>query len=104
MPPPPAEPSHVPPERPLVSVIVPVYKVEKYLPRCLESIAAQTYPNLDIILVDDGSPDACGGMCDRFAQEHANVRVLHQANQGETVDDISAHLTAHLIVVGTDEG
>lgn len=76
-------PSPQPTEHPLVSVIVPVYKVEEYLPRCLESIAAQTYPNLDVILVDDGSPDACGGMCDRFAQDHANVRVLHQTNQGQ---------------------
>lgn len=83
MPPPPAVPTPVPPEHPLVSVIVPVYKVEKYLPRCLASIAAQTYPNLDVILVDDGSPDSCGETCDRFAREHANVRVLHQANQGQ---------------------
>ena len=70
---------------PLVSVIVPVYKVEKYLPRCLESIAAQSYPNLDVILVDDGSPDSCGEICEQFARAHPNVRVLHQANQGQAV-------------------
>lgn len=81
----PAVPTPVSPELPLVSLIVPVYKVENYLPRCLESIAAQTYPNLDIILVDDGSPDASGEMCDQFARDRANVRVLHQPNQGQSV-------------------
>lgn len=70
------------PSTPLVSLVVPVYKVEECLPRCLDSIAAQTYPNLDIILVDDGSPDSCGEMCERFARAHPNVRVLHQTNQG----------------------
>ena len=52
-----------------ISVIVPIYKVENYLNRCVESIRKQTYRNLEIILVDDGSPDACGEMCDRYAQE-----------------------------------
>ena len=52
---------------PKVSLIIPVYKVEKYLPRCLESVAAQTYDNFETILVDDGSPDRCGEICDAFA-------------------------------------
>ncbi|MCM1522826.1 MAG: glycosyltransferase, partial [Muribaculaceae bacterium] len=52
----------------LVSVIVPVYKVERYLGRCVESIRQQTYGNLEIILVDDGSPDGCPELCDRFAE------------------------------------
>ncbi|MCI7489041.1 MAG: glycosyltransferase, partial [Oscillospiraceae bacterium] len=51
--------------KPLVGVIVPVYKVEKYLDKCIESIVGQTYENLEIILVDDGSPDNCPAMCDR---------------------------------------
>ena len=53
----------------LVSLIIPVYKVEAYLERCVRSVLAQTYQNLEIILVDDGSPDRCGEICDRFAQE-----------------------------------
>lgn len=66
----------------LISVIVPVYRVEKYLKRCVESIAGQTYQNLEIILVEDGSPDRCGEMCDRFAKEDRRIRVLHQKNGG----------------------
>ena len=53
----------------LITVIVPVYKVEKYLRRCIDSILAQTYTNLEIILVDDGSPDNCGKICDEYAQK-----------------------------------
>lgn len=53
--------------KPLVSVIVPAYKVEKYLDKCVESIVEQTYKNLEIILVDDGSPDNCPSMCDSWA-------------------------------------
>ena len=67
---------------PKVSLIIPVYKVEKYLPRCLESVAAQTYDNFETILVDDGSPDNCGKMCDEYAATHENVIVIHQENQG----------------------
>ena len=66
----------------LVSVIVPVYNVEAYLPRCLQSIADQTYPNLDIILVDDGSTDRSGKLCEAFAEKDARCRVIHQENQG----------------------
>ena len=67
---------------PKVSLIIPVYKVEKYLPRCLESVAAQTYDNFETILVDDGSPDHCGKMCDEYAATHENVIVIHQENGG----------------------
>lgn len=66
----------------LISVIVPVYKVEKYLERCVRSIQNQTYSNLEIILVDDGSPDNCPAMCDRFAAEDPRIRVIHKENGG----------------------
>lgn len=67
---------------PLVSVIIPVYKVEKYLAECVDSVLNQTYHNLEIILVDDGSPDACGAMCDAYAAKDKRVRVIHRVNGG----------------------
>lgn len=66
----------------LISIIVPVYKVEKYLNRCIESIVAQTYKNLEIILVDDGSPDNCPKMCDSWAQRDERIKVIHKPNGG----------------------
>ena len=66
----------------LVSIVVPIYNVEKYLDRCLDSIVAQTYRNLDIILVDDGSPDSCPQMCDAWAKKDSRIRVIHKRNQG----------------------
>lgn len=65
-----------------VSVIVAIYKVERYLERCLESIIDQTYQDLEIILVDDGSPDKCPEICDRYASCDKRVQVIHQNNQG----------------------
>ena len=67
---------------PLISIIVPCYNVEKYLPKCVESIINQTYRNLEIILVDDGSPDNCGQMCDEYARKDSRVVVIHQKNGG----------------------
>ncbi|MDR3346595.1 MAG: glycosyltransferase, partial [Campylobacteraceae bacterium] len=69
-------------KNPLISVIVPVYKVEQYLAACLNSIVNQTYKNLEIILVDDGSPDNCGKICDEYAQKDSRIVVLHQPNGG----------------------
>lgn len=69
-------------EKPLISVIVPVYKVEQYIHRCLDSILAQTYKNLEIILVDDGSPDRCGEICDEYAAKDSRIQVVHQENGG----------------------
>lgn len=67
---------------PLISIIVPVYQVEAYLDRCVESLLAQTYENLEIILVDDGSPDRCPQICDTYAEKDRRVRVIHQENAG----------------------
>ena len=69
-------------KKPLISVIVPVYKAEKYLHRCVDSILAQTYTNLEIILVDDGSPDNSGVICDEYAARDSRIRVIHQENGG----------------------
>jgi glycosyltransferase involved in cell wall biosynthesis len=69
-------------ERPLISVIVPVYRVEAYLQTCVDSILGQTYPNLEILLVDDGSPDRCGQICESYAAADTRVRVIHQENGG----------------------
>lgn len=66
----------------LISVIVPVYKVEPYLNKCVESIVKQTYKNLEIILVDDGSPDNCPVMCDEWAKKDSRVKVIHKQNGG----------------------
>ena len=66
----------------LISVIVPVYKVEAYLDRCVQSIVDQTYTNLEIILVDDGSPDRCPEMCEDWAERDSRIRVIHQKNAG----------------------
>lgn len=65
-----------------VSVIVPVYKVEKYLHKCMDSILAQTYTELEILLVDDGSPDNCPAICDEYAQKDGRIRVIHKKNGG----------------------
>ena len=61
-----------------ISVIVPVYKVEKYLDKCVESIVNQTYQELEIILVDDGSPDRCPQMCDEWAKKDPRIKVIHK--------------------------
>lgn len=66
----------------LISVIVPVYNVEKYLDRCVQSIVDQTYRNLEIILVDDGSPDRCPAMCDAWAEKDSRIKVIHKENGG----------------------
>lgn len=65
-----------------ISVIVPVYKVEKYIHRCVESLLKQTYSNIEIVLVDDGSPDSCGGICDYFAEKDQRIKVIHKENGG----------------------
>lgn len=69
--------------QPLVSVVIPVYNVEAYLDRCVASVVNQTYPNLEIILVDDGSPDRCPAMCDEWAEKDGRIRVIHKQNAGQ---------------------
>lgn len=66
----------------LISVVVPVYKVELHLRECLDCLVRQTYPFIDIILVDDGSPDRCGEICDEYAEKDERITVIHQKNQG----------------------
>ena len=67
---------------PLISIIVPIYRVEEYLDRCVQSILAQTYKDIEIILVDDGSPDRCPQMCDEYALKDARIKVIHKQNGG----------------------
>lgn len=69
-------------KQPLISIIVPVYKVEKYLGKCIESILAQTYKNIEVILVDDGSPDKCPAICDGYVEKDDRIIVIHKQNGG----------------------
>lgn len=69
----------------LVSIIIPVYNAEQYIEKCIESVLAQTYTNLEIIMIDDGSKDHSGAICDQYAQKDNRIRVIHQANGGVSV-------------------
>lgn len=69
-------------ERPLISIVVPIYKVENYLDRCICSITEQSYRNLEILLIDDGSPDRCGEICDEWSRKDLRIKVIHKANGG----------------------
>ena len=91
---------------PLISVIVPVYKTEPYLARCVESILNQQYENLEIFLIDDGSPDHCGEMCDGYAQRDARVKVIHKENGGQSSarnDALDAATGAYITFVDSDD-
>ena len=72
-----------PSEEPLISVIIPIYNVEQYLKRCIDSVLSQTYTNLEIWLVDDGSTDGCGGICDEYAEKDGRIKVIHKENRGQ---------------------
>ena len=93
-------------EQDSISVIVPVYKVEDYLDICVASIIRQTYTNLEIILVDDGSPDQCGKMCDVWAEKDARVKVIHKKNGGLSSArnaGIEAATGAYILFVDSDD-
>lgn len=83
--------------KPLVSVVVPVYRVERFLPACMESLLGQTYENLEILLIDDGSPDGCPALCDDYAAQDGRVRAVHQQNGG-----LSRARNAGLALAGGD--
>lgn len=89
-----------------VSVIVPVYKTEKYLRKCVDSILSQTYPNLEILLIDDGSPDHCGEICDEYAKKDKRIRVFHNDNHGVSYSrncGIKAATGEYLLFVDSDD-
>ena len=65
-----------------ISIIVPIYNVEPFLRKCIRSILDQTYTNLEVILIDDSSPDNCGKICDAFAKEDSRIKVIHMPNGG----------------------
>ena len=88
----------------LISVIVPVYNVAADLPRCLDSILAQTYPNIEIIAVDDGSPDGSGAILDGYAARHPNIRVIHKENGGVTTARLRGIQEAHGEWIGFVDG
>ena len=90
----------------LISVIVPVYNAEKYLFRCVDSILNQTYTNLEIILVDDGSPDNCSKMCDDFSERDVRVKVIHKSNAGQGLarnDGLDIATGAYVTFVDSDD-
>lgn len=90
----------------LVSVVVPVYKTEKYLRKCVDSILSQTYPNLEILLIDDGSPDHCGEICDEYAKKDKRIRVFHNDNHGVSYSrncGIKAATGEYLLFVDSDD-
>ena len=70
---------------PKISVIVPVYNVEKYLSRCIDSILNQTFRDFELILVDDGSPDKSGEICDEYAKKDDRIKVIHKKNGGVSI-------------------
>ena len=69
-------------ENMLISIVIPVYNVEKYLKTCIESVLDQTYRDIEIILVDDGSTDSSGSICDEYAKKDSRITVIHKKNQG----------------------
>ena len=85
----------------LISIIVPVYKVEKYIHKAVNSILEQTYKNLEVILVDDGSPDNCPKICDEYAAKDKRVKVIHQENCGVVIAGSGEYyyLRAHILVL-----
>ena len=90
--------------KPLISVIVPIYSIDKYLGICIESIIKQTYRNLEIILVDDGSPDKCPEICDLYASKDSRIRVIHKPNGGLVSARKAGLLASHGEYIGYVDG
>lgn len=91
---------------PKITVIIPVYKVEPYLRQCLDSVVNQTYHNLEIIVIDDGSPDNCGKICDEYAQKDDRITVIHKENEGLSAgwnDGIAASSGEWIAFVDSDD-
>lgn len=91
---------------PMFSIVVPVYKVEAYLDKCVQSLMEQTYSNIEIILVDDGSPDRCGEMCDAYALEDSRIKVIHKENGGQAEArnvGIAAASGEYIVFVDSDD-
>ena len=84
----------------LLSVIVPIYNVEKYLPKCIDSILAQNYSEIEVILVDDGSPDGCPEICDNYAEKDKRIVVIHQKNLGVSAARNAGLKAAHGEYIG----
>ncbi len=90
----------------LISIIVPVYKVEEYIEKCIDSLLCQTYRNIEIVLVDDGSPDRCPQICDKYAQKDRRIKVIHQKNGGLSVarnSGIEASNGNYIMFVDSDD-
>lgn len=83
---------------PTISVIIPVYKVERYLDACVASVVGQTYPDLEIILVDDGSPDNCPALCDAWAAKDTRIRVIHPVRMAVYLRLATAGWTSALVI------
>ena len=91
---------------PLISVIIPVYNVEKYLNKCIDSILAQTYKNIEIIIIDDGSTDNCGKICDEYALSDNRIKVIHKSNSGVSAarnDGIEISSGDYIVFVDSDD-
>ena len=93
-------------KQPLISVIIPIYKVEELLDRCMQSVFAQTYTNLEIIMVDDGSPDNCPKMCDEYAKQDKRIKVIHKENHGlmaAWIDGVNKSTGEYVAFIDSDD-
>lgn len=93
-------------QNPLVSVIVPIYKAKEYLNQCVQSLYTQTYSNIEIILVDDGSPDECPAICNELAKSDARIHVIHKENEGAAIarkSGLDVATGAYVIFVDSDD-
>lgn len=91
---------------PIISVIVPIYRVEEYLPQCIESILAQTFTDFELLLIDDGSPDCCGKICEEYALKDMRIRVFHQENAGVSIarnKGLTEALGKYIMFVDSDD-